>query len=73
MNETDTETPFPAAPKSNAILLDDLRASWRHAVRALNYCENGELRDTHQAMSEIVCKLSQQLEFQESFSTGVNA
>jgi hypothetical protein len=50
----------------NSILMNDLRLSWKHAVRCCNYCENAGLKDSYAAIAEIVVKLSQQLEYTET-------
>lgn len=50
-----------------SILVDDLRMAWRHAVRALNYCENSGLKDNN--IPAIVCSLSQELEFAETMNS----
>lgn len=47
------------------ILTSDLRNAWSYAVRALNCCENEDMKDSRQAMLEIVGRLSQQLEFHD--------
>ena len=48
--------------------VNDLKLSWKYAVRALNSAENEGALDTAQALAEIVVKISQQLEFCETFS-----
>jgi len=50
------------------MLLSDVRSAWRSAVRALNYCENEGLKDTQVEVAEVVCKLSQVLEYIEAIS-----
>jgi len=50
--------------RESSILLDDLRAAWRHAVRVYNIHENLGNKDTK--ISGILCHLSQELEFAEA-------
>lgn len=68
MNETDSPVLYnvPVSGYMPRLAIDDLRASWRNAVRSYNTCENAGLSDTCTALAEIIVKLSQQLDFAET-------
>lgn len=62
------EQPMSEPLVKDSVLITDLQQAWKHAVRAVNYCENADMNDTATAVREIVVKLSQQLEFHQAQS-----
>lgn len=72
MNETDSadQEIADSTTRIPKMAVDEMRAAWRHAVRAYNACDNAELHHSRQALAEIVAKSSQQLEYFETMTEG---
>ena len=51
---------------------EELKMSWKYAVRAYNIAQNSQLKDTASMIKNIIIKLSQELEFCESMSEDIN-
>ena len=52
---------------------EELKMSWKYAVRAYNIAQNSELKDTASMIKKIIIKLSQELEFCESMSEDIKS
>lgn len=50
--------------------VDELRLTWRHAVRCFNVCDNADLNHSRQSLAEIIARISQQLEYFETMTGG---
>jgi hypothetical protein len=49
-------------------LSKDIRIAWKSVLRAMNTADNMDLNDTHEALKEIIIRLSTCLEFCETMT-----